>query len=134
MGVAFATLVSASHFALPPDFDRFAAPSKGIAWDICSEDPSKDCGEFEVPLDYKNKAVGNITLQVVRYNATSNEHKLGTLFINPGGPGMYHQPRSLRASDAEVLLGYSGTGAMLMSNMSSDIMNIVDGRYDIISE
>jgi hypothetical protein len=88
--LSFAAAVVADPFDLPSDFNRFDPPSGKIDWGPCKDYPSKQCGRFEVPLDYHNLAAGKASLAVVRYPATQ-EPKLGTLFLNPGGPGMYPQ-------------------------------------------
>jgi hypothetical protein len=88
LGAACAAVVSADPFALPSDFDRFAPISEGITWKPCGKHNAGQCGRFEVPLDYDNLSAGKASLAVMRYPAI-NEPKLGTLFINPGGPGTY---------------------------------------------
>jgi hypothetical protein len=89
LGVAFASLVSANSFALPTHFHRFAARSANITWNACGDNSTRQCGRFEVPLDYQNATVGKASLAVARYPST-NQTKLGTLFLNPGGPGVYY--------------------------------------------
>jgi hypothetical protein len=91
LSLAFATAASASPFDLPPDFSRFDPISEGISWEPCYEDAQTECGRFEVPLDYQDTKAGKASLAVVRY-AAINQPKLGTLFLNPGGPGTYYQP------------------------------------------
>jgi hypothetical protein len=88
--VVFAAAVSADPFALPSDFDRFAPLSSGITWTPCGRYGAGRCGRFEVPLDYKNATAGKASIAVARHPATK-QPKLGTLFLNPGGPGTYRQ-------------------------------------------
>jgi pimeloyl-ACP methyl ester carboxylesterase len=45
------------------------------------------CAKAEVPLDYSKPNGTPITLAVVKHAATDPTHRLGTLFVNPGGPG-----------------------------------------------
>ncbi|KAG8702411.1 hypothetical protein FRC09_004743 [Ceratobasidium sp. 395] len=112
--VYFSALVTADSFALPPDFHRFAPRQQGIKWGPCDNDNStRVCGQFEVPLDYGNAAAGTASLKVIRYPAF-NTPKLGTLFVNPGGPG---------GSGVDYILGSSGT----------IIMTTAGGSYDIVS-
>lgn len=40
-----------------------------------------------VPLDYERPAAGTIALAVIRRPATDPAKRIGTLFLNPGGPG-----------------------------------------------
>ncbi|MEI7743145.1 MAG: alpha/beta hydrolase [Chloroflexota bacterium] len=42
---------------------------------------------LKVPLDYGNPSAGMITLSVARLQAGDPAHRIGTLFLNPGGPG-----------------------------------------------
>lgn len=44
-----------------------------------------DCATFEVPLDYSNPSGERIDLGITRVAATGE--RLGSLFVNPGGPG-----------------------------------------------
>ncbi len=45
------------------------------------------CATAKVPLDYAKPKGTSISLAVVKHAATDPAHRLGTLFINPGGPG-----------------------------------------------
>jgi pimeloyl-ACP methyl ester carboxylesterase len=45
------------------------------------------CASASVPLDYQDPAGTQITLAVVKHQATDPAQRLGTLFVNPGGPG-----------------------------------------------
>jgi hypothetical protein len=49
------------------------------------------CGDFEcatatVPLDYDNPAGPPISLSLIRLPATEQQHRIGSLLTNPGGP------------------------------------------------
>ena len=46
-----------------------------------------ESARIDVPLDYADPAAGTITLAVARRPAGDPAHRIGTLFINPGGPG-----------------------------------------------
>lgn len=85
--IALAVVAQADLFPLPPGYHRYAPRSQGISWEACgSDDAPRDCARFEVPLDWHNDAAGKASLAVARYNATK-QPKIGTLFVNPGGPG-----------------------------------------------
>ena len=45
------------------------------------------CGTLQVPLDYDQPNGTTISLAVVRLPATDPAHRIGSLFLNPGGPG-----------------------------------------------
>ncbi len=46
-----------------------------------------ECGILEVPLDYDDPDGEQIDMAVGRLSAASPEDRIGTLFVNPGGPG-----------------------------------------------
>ena len=56
-----------------------------INWTDCGD--SFQCGALAVPLDYAGKVPGTISLALVRLPATDAAHRIGSLLINPGGPG-----------------------------------------------
>jgi hypothetical protein len=41
----------------------------------------------QVPLDYDQPNGATISLAVVRLPASDPAHRIGSLFLNPGGPG-----------------------------------------------
>ncbi|MEU8241139.1 alpha/beta hydrolase [Actinoplanes missouriensis] len=56
-----------------------------IAWTACG---SAQCGTLEVPLDYDEPDGETIELTLTRIKAKSRADRRGTLFVNPGGPGV----------------------------------------------
>ncbi len=60
-----------------------------LRWTPCtgSTQTGFDCAMAPVPLDYADPAGPSITLSIVRHAATDPVHRIGTLFMNPGGPG-----------------------------------------------
>jgi hypothetical protein len=62
-----------------------AAPAK-IAWSKCFGGPFQ-CGTLQVPLDYNQPNGTTISLSVVKLPATDPAHRIGSLLLNPGGPG-----------------------------------------------
>ncbi|CAE6500443.1 unnamed protein product [Rhizoctonia solani] len=112
---ALASTARASAWTLPEGYHRFAPRSSGFNWGDCgSEAPSsRECSRFEVPLDWANESAGKASLAVARYKATK-QPKLGTLFMNPGGPG--------------------GSGVDNMLGAAAEIISeIAGGQYDIVS-
>jgi pimeloyl-ACP methyl ester carboxylesterase len=64
-----------------------AGPGK-IAWSKCFAKLGPfECGTVQVPLDYKSPNGTTISLALVRLPATDPAHRIGSLFLNPGGPG-----------------------------------------------
>ena len=55
-----------------------------IDWQGCYE--IYQCTELLVPIDYANLSTGTFEITVLKY-PTTNENKLGSLIVNPGGPG-----------------------------------------------
>src|SRR4051794_6769000 len=69
-----------------------AAPgfAKGtVRWHGCGPDqPSNlQCAQLAVPLDYSDPGGAQITLGFNRLRAQDRAHRVGSLIINPGGPG-----------------------------------------------
>jgi pimeloyl-ACP methyl ester carboxylesterase len=64
-----------------------AAGTNKIAWSPCNKDLGPfECGTVQVPLDYDTQS-GTISLSLVRLPATDPSRRIGSLFLNPGGPG-----------------------------------------------
>lgn len=71
-----------------------AAPEAGptigqpVAWQRCDDADlprGAQCGSLIVPLDYARPAEATVTLALVRFPATGA--RIGSLVVNPGGPG-----------------------------------------------
>ncbi|MFE2935621.1 alpha/beta fold hydrolase [Streptomyces sp. NPDC059278] len=45
------------------------------------------CADVTVPLDYGRPRGGTITVAISRLKATDTRHRIGSLLVNPGGPG-----------------------------------------------
>jgi pimeloyl-ACP methyl ester carboxylesterase len=57
----------------------------GIAWSPCGE--RLECASVRVPLDRSRPHGPVISLAVMRHLATDPARRIGSLFVNPGGPG-----------------------------------------------
>ena len=57
-----------------------------LAWEACDPAPL-ECATAEVPRDYARPDGPKLELALIRYRATDREHRIGSLFVNPGGPG-----------------------------------------------
>ncbi|ONI84294.1 peptidase [Actinosynnema sp. ALI-1.44] len=72
-----------------------AAPA--VQWGACPDDVLQDvppaerplfgCATYAVPLDHDNPRKGNISLALMRRAAGNQAQRIGSLFLNPGGPG-----------------------------------------------
>lgn len=56
-----------------------------IDWSFCGED--EECGYLKVPLDYARPRGATIEIAVERHLAEFPSRRLGSLIIDPGGPG-----------------------------------------------
>lgn len=64
-----------------------AGPSK-VSWSKCfAQFGPFECGTVQVPLDYDEPNGPTISIALVRLPATDPQHRIGSLFLNPGGPG-----------------------------------------------
>ncbi|MFK0295922.1 alpha/beta hydrolase [Streptomyces sp. NPDC090442] len=63
------------------------------------------CARLEVPLDYAHPDRGTLRVQLVRLPATGPGERLGSLVINPGGPGDSGVNYLMSNSDAFAHLG-----------------------------
>src|SRR4051794_39354804 len=72
-----------------------AAPGSGaearakIRWHRCERQlpAALQCGELAVPLDYQHPRAAKIRLGFNRLRAQDRKHRVGSLIVNPGGPG-----------------------------------------------
>lgn len=67
--------------------DRVPTPDPG--WYDCSSifTPGAECGTVELPLDYDHPRRGTTEVALLRIRATDPAQRIGSLFVNPGGPG-----------------------------------------------
>jgi pimeloyl-ACP methyl ester carboxylesterase len=66
-----------------------AAPATKVNWSPCwkSVGPSFECGTVAVPLDYDQPTGATVSISLVRLPAADPSRRIGSLFLNPGGPG-----------------------------------------------
>jgi pimeloyl-ACP methyl ester carboxylesterase len=64
-----------------------AAP---LPWHKCAESSQRgfQCARIHVPLDYERPRGGKIELALIRHRASDRGRRIGTLFYEPGGPGV----------------------------------------------
>jgi pimeloyl-ACP methyl ester carboxylesterase len=60
-------------------------PTETITWTSCGTD--EQCGTLPVPLDYAQQTGTMINLSVIRHLAEDPAERIGSLVIDPGGPG-----------------------------------------------
>ena len=85
-----------------------------IAWQPCVTDPlpTQECAELAVPLDYDEPDGASITLAVAQVPATDQANRIGSLFLNPGGPG--------------------GSGVMALPQQYAALPEVLQERFDIV--
>ncbi|WKX11396.1 alpha/beta hydrolase [Streptomyces sp. NL15-2K] len=76
--------------------------------------PGFECATLKAPLDYAHPADGDVRLAVARKKATGPGKRLGSLLVNPGGPG---------SSAIGYLQAYAGIGYPAQ----------VRARYDMVA-
>lgn len=82
-----ATDASASPGTAPAASVTAAAPRvPQLSWTAC--DGGFQCTTARVPLDYQHPHGATISVAVIRHLATSPAHRVGTLFVNGGGPSV----------------------------------------------
>jgi pimeloyl-ACP methyl ester carboxylesterase len=82
-------------------------------WRSCKV-PGFECATLKAPLDYAKPAGGDVRLAVARKKATGPGRRLGSLLVNPGGPG---------GSAIGYLQAYAGIGYPAQ----------VRARYDMVA-
>jgi len=61
------------------------AAASDLHWHDC--DGGFQCATAKVPLDYAKPHGRTVRLAVIKHPALDQEHRIGSLFLNPGGPG-----------------------------------------------
>lgn len=73
-----------------------------IDWQKCSYDDRLHCGTLDVPYDYDDPELGSFSLALVRNPADDQGRRIGTLLVNPGGPGF---GGTVMAENADFIYG-----------------------------
>ena len=108
ISVAFWSRTPLQHSNCPHHSDQ---PEGDLQWKPLTSQKIYHAN-ITLPLDYNEPSVGNVTIALAKYPADDDKEKLGTILINPGGPG--------------------GSGTNLVYRKAANISQIVDGRYDIV--
>lgn len=93
-GGTLAALPSSDEARLSTYYDQ------NLKWRKCGA-PGFECATLKAPLDYEKPSAGDIDLAVSRKKATGSGKRLGSLLVNPGGPG---------GSAVGYLQAYAGIG------------------------
>jgi len=82
-----------------------------LNWSSCYD--TFQCATLKVPIDYTNASLGQFDIAVVRYRDPNQKNRIGSLVINPGGPGVSGVEYALNAQyivNPEVLERYDIVG------------------------
>jgi pimeloyl-ACP methyl ester carboxylesterase len=86
----------------------------GLDWQPCGpDDPGVECATATVPLDYDEPHGATTELALARVRAADTKNRIGSVFVNPGGPG-----------GSGVALVKDGFGAFLGGRLA--------GRFDVV--
>ncbi|MFF2953214.1 alpha/beta hydrolase [Kitasatospora sp. NPDC057965] len=93
-----------------------------ITWAACAPDAKAaaqkidislmKCGKLRVPLDYTNPSGEALDLAVIKNPAAKPDQRLGSLMVNPGGPG--------------------GSGVDMVKTFDKDFQGTLHNRFDIV--
>ena len=87
-----------------------SAPPPAISWTGCGT--QLECARVSVPLDWAQHGGRTITLSVIRHLASHPGQRIGSLFVNPGGPG--------------------DSGVAAVAERGGALDAITGGRFDIV--
>ncbi|PZG23420.1 alpha/beta hydrolase [Spongiactinospora gelatinilytica] len=86
LAAAMAALVGLTAFTPAQAAEPDAAT---IEWAACASPRERyECGTLTVPVDWKNPAGPTVDLFLSRQRATDPAARIGSLLVNPGGPGL----------------------------------------------
>ena len=82
--LAFSTFIfRADPPKIPVSLENYQ--SQQLAWSTCYE--NFKCARLIVPIDYTRLSKGRFSIQLIKYPARNQGEKIGSLVVNPGGPG-----------------------------------------------
>jgi pimeloyl-ACP methyl ester carboxylesterase len=83
---ALALFSTVSYIQSRPEIPTTLAAyyAQELQWKSCYE--NYQCTDLQVPIDYTELKTGTFNISVLKY-PTTNKKKLGSLIVNPGGPG-----------------------------------------------
>ena len=89
-------------------------PASGsLDWKPCKSQTRFDCATLDVPLDYSDPSGKTISLALIRKQAGDPSQRIGSLLMNPGGPG--------------------GSGVEFLPQVLFAIDSSISDRFDLVS-
>jgi pimeloyl-ACP methyl ester carboxylesterase len=95
----------------PPAPPPTGTGGQTIRWTACGD--HLECARVAVPLDWSHPNGATISLAVIKHPASDAAHRIGTLFVNPGGPGE--------------------SGVALVRGSGAELDGWGGGRFDVVS-
>jgi hypothetical protein len=83
-----------------------AVSQTGIAWKRCGA--QLQCAQVSVPLNWDQPDGTHIKLAVIRRLAPDQKHLIGSMFVNPGGPGESGVDMVRNPDQSAALLAWGG--------------------------
>ncbi len=112
LGAAFPAAETVA--AEPGSVSSARAAGGPIRWARCAPaGPRLQCARIRVPLDWDHPNGRTISLAVIRHLASKPKQRIGSMFINPGGPG--------------------DTGIGLVQGLGAEIDKWGGGRFNVVS-
>ena len=127
------TAADAVLAALPRSTPSALSPYYGqkLSWRTCGT-AGFECATMKAPLDYARPDAGDVRLAVARKKATGPGKRLGSLLVNPGGPGGsaigYLQQYAGVGYPAEVRARYDMVAVDPRGVARSEPVECLDGR------
>jgi pimeloyl-ACP methyl ester carboxylesterase len=91
--------------------------SGGLEWGPCTNADATaagwECATYKAPLDYDDPSAGFTEIAVTRLPAKDQEHRIGGLFINYGGPG--------------------GDAVATTQTIGVDLFGVVNDHFDLVA-
>src|ERR1019366_407214 len=105
---AFSALTAPTFATSPWTLNGFE--SQTLIWKSCNS--GFECAQYKVPVDYNHIDNNTFTLQVIKHDANTPTKRIGSLIMNPGGPG--------------------GSGIQYVLSADSIVSTSIEDVYDLI--
>ena len=108
-----------------------------LSWSAC--DGGFECASLRVPVDYAHPNGPKLSLAIARHRATRPDERIGSLLMNPGGPGgsaidlIEHDPLPADLTKRFDVVGFDprGVGRSSALNCHSHLQDMYDADSTI---
>ena len=80
-----AVLLTACTASTTQPFPTASNDASTLTWKNCHG--KFQCATLKVPIDYTDMSLGKFDIAVLRYRDANQRNRIGSLVLNPGGPG-----------------------------------------------